>query len=363
MTILSELAIISKRLSKPFPFVQTISMATINDVAKKAGVSITTVSYVLTGKRFVSEDLQKRVRNAMKEVGYRPNKLARSLRVGKTDTIGLIIPDSSNLFFAEFSRHIEDIGFANHYTVILCNSDDNPVKQNEYLDVLITKQVDGIIFTSVNNAKSDIQILFDANIPFVIVDRDDGMNADTVLVDNFAGGYEAASYLISLGHTKIACITGPSAVNPSANRYKGFLKALDENGIRIPNDYVKSGDFRYMSGEQAMTKLLNLPDPPTAVFVCNDMMAIGAIRAIQLANLKVPNDISVIGFDNIPISDAISPALTTIAQPINEIAEKAMSILFSRMQGEAVSSFERVILKTKLVVRDSTSAYIKVINV
>lgn len=331
-------------------------MATINDVAKKADVSITTVSYVLTGKRFVSDDLKERVHLAMKEVGYRRNNLARSLRMGKTDTIGLVIPDSSNLFFAEVSRHVEDIGFENQYTVFLCNSDDNPDKQSKYLDVLIAKQVDGIVFISVFNDQSNLQQLVDANIPYVIVDRDEpNTTADVVLVDNFEGGKMAVNELIALGHRKIACITGPSMVNPSADRYLGYRKSLENSGLPFIDDYVVSGDFRHKSGENAMNKLLRVSNPPTAVFVCNDMMAIGAIRAINKSGLRVPEDISIIGFDNIPIAEAIVPALTTVAQPISKIASTALDILFSRMGGDNKDFPSRITLVPDLIVRDSTS--------
>lgn len=346
-----------KRLRNPFRefFPNLINlMPTINDVAKNAGVSITTVSYVLTGKRFVSDDLQERVRRAMKEIGYRPNNLARSLRSGKTDTIGLVIPDSSNLFFAEISRSVEDIGFDNQYTVFLCNSDDNPIKQSKYLDVLIAKQVDGIVFISVSNDKSDLDKLAEANIPFVIVDRDESeSNSDTVQVDNFEGGRIAVEKLFSLGHRKIACITGPSTATLSADRYHGYLKVLEENGIPANSAYVIPGDFRFKGGEEAMTRLLNLPDPPTAVFICNDMMAIGAIRAVNTFGLKVPDDISIIGFDNSPIAEAITPALSTVAQPINQIAEKAMKILFQRMQGNSEGFPLRITLKPELIMRNS----------
>lgn len=333
-------------------------MPTITDVANKAGVSTTTVSYTISGKRYVSEKLKERVQLAMKEVGYTPNTLARSLRVGKTNTIGLIIPDSSNLFFSEISRRIEDIGFVNQYTVFLCNSDDNISKQAEYLDVLIAKQVDGIVFISVRNEKVDLEKLVQAKIPFVVVDRECGLIADTVLIDNYAGGYEATSHLISLGHRKIAFITGPSTANPSEDRYKGFLSALNEYGVDLPEEYVKFGDFRFNSAEIAMQELLQLSDPPTAVFVCNDMMAIGAIRSIQVRKLQVPDDISVVGFDNIAIASAISPALTTIAQPIDKIAYQAMKVLFARMKGDTSTPFERYILKPKLVVRESTRSLV-----
>lgn len=335
-------------------------MVTINDVAIRAGVSITTVSYVITEKRFVSEDLKVRVRQAMMETGYRPNNLARSLRLGKTDTIGLVIPDSSNLFFAEISRNIEDEGFKNGYTVFLCNSDDQLVKQTEYLDVLISKQVDGIVFISVSNNRRNLDKLVDANIPFVIVDREESdALADVVLVDNLSGGLSAVQHLIDLGHRKIGCITGPSDANPSAERHRGYLRGLVENGIPVREEFSQLGDFRYKSGEIAMDRLLALDDPPTAVFVCNDMMAIGAIRAIQNRGLSIPEDVSIVGFDNIPIAEAITPALTTVAQPMKEIAERAMSILYRRMQGDTKGSFERVVLVPELIIRDSTKPYFK----
>lgn len=346
-----------KRMRKRLRETVTYNMPTINDVAEKAGVSITTVSYVITGKRFVSEDLQNRVRQAMEKVGYRPNNLARSLRLGKTDTIGLIIPDNSNLFFAEISRYIEDIGFANGYTVFLCNSDDNAIKQSKYLDVLIAKQVDGIIFISVRNEKSDLKMLTEANIPFVIVDRDDGTDADVVLVDNFSGGYEAVSYLLSLGHTEIGCISGPATLAASEERVNGGFKALVDNNLKIRQEFIVRGDFRFKSGEAAMDKLLNLPVPPTAVFVCNDMMAIGAIRSVHNRNLRVPDDISIIGFDNPPIAEVINPALTTIAQPISEIAASAMNILLKRIKDEKDKPSAKIILTPKLIERNSCQPF------
>jgi len=329
-------------------------MPTINDVAKKAGVSNTTVSYVISGKRFVSDALKNQVIKAMDEIGYKPNNLARSLRLGKTDTIGLVIPDSSNLFFAEIAKHIEDIGFRNGYTVFLCNSDDMIEKQREYIDVLIAKQVDGIVFISVSNDDKTINSLIDADIPFIIVDREDEhVRSDIVLVDNLLGGYIATSYLISLGHKDIGCITGPSPVNPSSFRYQGYLKALDEHCISLKNEYVVTGDFRFMSGLESMEKLLRLKSPPTAIFIQNDMMALGAYRAIDKYGLSVPNDISIVGFDNSPIAEILTPSLTTISQPIQKIADTAMNILFTRIKEIDDGFPSRIILKPELIIRDS----------
>lgn len=329
-------------------------MPTINDVAKKAGVSITTVSYVISGKRFVSDSLKNQVIQAMKDIGYKPNNLARSLRLGKTDTIGLVIPDSSNLFFAEIAKYIEDIGFKNGYTVFLCNSDDMIEKQREYIDVLIAKQVDGIVFISVSNDQKTILSLIDADIPFIIVDREDEhVRSDIVLVDNQMGGYLATSHLISLGHTKIGTITGPSPVNPSSYRHQGYIKALNDHNIDLKKEYVVSGDFRFMSGFNAMKKLLGLKDPPSAVFIQNDMMVLGAYRAIDEFGLSVPKDISIIGFDDSPIAEILTPSLSTIAQPITKITETTMNILFKRIRGDDDGFPARIILKPELIIRDS----------
>lgn len=332
---------------------------TMKDVAELAGVSTTTVSHVINNTRHVDELTRESVEFAMKELQYQPNYLAKSLRSGETKTIGLIIPDSSNLFFAEISHIIEDIGFDNGYTVILCNSDDRLDKQTKYLDLLISKQVDGIVLISVISEKAQYERLKGENIPVVVVDRDDGTNAtDLVLVDNYEGGYLAVEHLLSLGHRDIACITGPSSTSPSADRFHGYKQALTDRSVQIKKEYIKTGDFHFESGEKMMDELLSLSSPPTAVFVCNDMMAIGAIRAIRNKGLDVPNDLSIIGFDNIPISRAITPALTTISQPIKKIAEEAMNILFDRMKGNISSPFKEVVLLPELIIRKSTKSYL-----
>lgn len=333
-------------------------MPTITDVANKAGVSSTTVSYVISGKRYVSDTLKEQVFKAMKEIGYKPNNLARSLRLGKSDTIGLVIPDSSNLFFAEIAKHIEDLGFKNGYTVFLCNSDDMIEKQREYIEVLIAKQVDGIVFISVSNDEDTINNLNSAGIPFVIVDREeDDATTDIILVDNYLGGYIATSYLISLGHKKIGTITGPSPVNPSSYRYQGYLKALKDHEIKFRKEYVTTGDFRFMSGFIAMEKLLKLQQSPSAVFVQNDMMVLGAYRAINKLGLRVPEDISIVGYDNSPIAEIMTPSLTTIAQPIYEIAKSTINILLGRIKGNKDDFPARITLKPEIIVRDSCKIF------
>jgi len=334
-------------------------MATIKDVAQLAGVSITTVSHVINETRFVSDELRTSVLAAVEELNYRPNVLARSLRRGETKTIGLIVPDNSNPFFAEVARIVEDVGFENGYSVILCNSDGNADKEAAYINVLITKQVDGVIFIAAGGKQEHLRELMAQHIPVVVADRDIPQTlADVVLVNNEQGGYDAARYLITLGHRRVACIAGPSDVSPSADRVHGYRRALRESGIPVAQELIVSGDFRSPSGETAMAQLLRLDEPPSAVFACNDVMAIGALRAVRSAGLQVPGDVSIIGFDDISSASAVSPALTTIAQPIVELATQAAQFLISRIQnGQEGRSGQRIVLDTELVVRNSCAPH------
>ena len=338
-------------------------MATIKDVAELAGVSITTVSHVINKTRYVSDDLTERVSEAMRELNYQPNILAGSLRSGRSKTIGLIVPDISNMFFAEVARRIEDRGLDHGYSVILCNTDDDDEKEAGYINVLISKRVDGIIFISAGFIDENIQKPLIANIPFVIADREiSGVQADVVLVDNFRGGYEATKYLIDLGHTDIACITGPSRLTPSSLRVEGYYKAMREAGLYLRDNFEIIGDFRAQGGEAAMEKLLSSEKPPTAVFACNDMMALGALRSIYNHDLKVPGDISIIGFDDIPLSRCIYPAMTTIAQPMKELAKLVVDFLVERMQinvdrrNKKIIEFRKKVLDVTLVERGSCQA-------
>jgi len=337
-------------------------MANIIDVAEKADVSITTVSHVINKTRYVSKELTERVKKAMEELDYQPNSLARGLRSGKTRTIGLIIPDISNQYFAEISRKVEDNGFVHGYSVILCNSDDDYLKERNYLDVLIAKQVDGIVFISAGENSENLEKAQSSHIPTVVVDRDiKNINSDVVMVDNRRGGYIATEYLVSLGHRKIACITGPSLTNPSAERIEGYKQALSNGGIKINQNYIRVGDYRFTSGEKAMRELLMLEQPPTAVFTCNDMMALGAYRAINDIGLKIPDDISIIGFDNIPFSQAVYPNLTTIQQPIQKIAQLVIEMLIEKIKLKNRRSeersekpeYNRIYLDTELIIRNS----------
>jgi LacI family transcriptional regulator len=336
---------------------------TIQDVAARSGVSISTVSRVVTGAVAVEPETAERVREAIAALGYRPNLLARSFRRRVTHTIGLLVPDNSNPFFAELARTIEDAGFADGYSVVLCNSDLSAVKQETYIDVLLANRVDGLILVSSGliptvGRHDAVARILDAGAPCVVVDRDLGETpVDQVLVDNDQGGYLAGEHLIALGHRRIACLVGPSDLTPSAGRIAGFQRALADAGLAVAAEGLVRGNGRPDGGSAAALQLLERgvvgAGDVTAIFAFNDQMATGAIGALQRAGCRVPQDVSVIGFDDIPQSAAIFPALTTIAQPIAEMGSIGVRLLLDRI-ARRDAPHQRVRLSTRLVVREST---------
>ncbi len=329
-------------------------MPTIREVASRAGVSPTTVSHVINNTRFVSADARQRVLDAMAELNYRPNVLARSLRRGETRTLGLILPDSANPFFAEIARAIEDTAFRNGYNVILGNSENELTKEQVYVDVLVNKQVDGLIFVATGDHSPSLEQLVRDGLPVVVVDRRlSGLEVDTVLTDNLQGGLTAIRYLLDLGHRQIACITGPSNLTPSAERVIGYRQALQERSLPVDETLIRKGDFHPHSGYLAVSQLLHSAPRPTAFFICNDMMAIGALRALAEAGLQVPQDCSLVGYDDIELASYITPPLTTIRQDKNAMADAAVQLLLERIADPGLPARTRI-LPTRLVERQST---------
>ena len=329
-------------------------MPTMREVAHRAQVSTTTVSHVINNTRYVSDDVRSRVVHAMQELGYRPNALARSLRRGKTFTIGLILPDSANPFFAEIGRHIEAAAFHSGYNVILCNTEGEYEREQIYVDLLIKKQVDGFIFVAAGDKSESLQSLLKENILVVLIDRQiPGTNVDVVLTANRQGGYLATQYLVGLGHTRIAFLAGPSNVHPSAERKTGYLQALQDEGLFRDDRLIAAGNFRVDSGHKIVRDLLTLEEPPTAIFCANDLMAIGAIRAAGEKGLRVPENISIVGFDDIELASYTTPALTTIRQPISLMAKNAVGLLIERTK-ENIKPPRIITLENELIIRDST---------
>jgi LacI family transcriptional regulator len=332
-------------------------MVTMRDVARHAGVSIATVSHVINDTRPVSDELRERVLDSMENLGYQPNIIARALRSKHSNTIGLIVPDGRNPFFAEIAQGIEEISLEHEYSLILCDSGNDLGKVLVHTKNLSAKRVDGIIFTTSGDDFEDISSLVEENTAVLVIDLDaSGFATDAVLFDNFRGGYLATQHLLELGHRRVACITGPSRQSLRRDREKGYSSALADVGIPKDESLVKEGDFQPSSGYYHALDLLRSPDPPSAIFACNDLMAMGALRAAREVGLDVPSQLSIIGFDDIYLSAFTTPTLSTIRLPKREMGRQAAHILLQRIQ-DKTRPVEKHMVDLELVVRESTAPY------
>lgn len=328
----------------------------MRDVAERAGVSVTSVSHVINQTRVVSDDIRERVLTAMAELGYQPNALARSLRRKETYTIGVIMTNSADPFFAEITRGVEDTCFEQGYNIILCNSDSDLDKELFYTNILTKKRVDGILFLAAGGKSTEhIRTVQERGTPLVVIDRIiPNLAVDSVLIDNARGGWQAVEHLIELGHRRIGCITGPSDLTLSAERVTGYRCALQEAGLAVDESLIVRGNFQYESGYQATRQFLVQADPPTAIFACNDLMAIGAINAANKQGWPVPSRLSVVGFDDIRLASYSNPLLTTMAQPKYEMGSIAITMLLERIHHPEMPPVQKL-LDTHLVVRESTA--------
>lgn len=333
-------------------------MATIKDVALRAGVSVTTVSHVVNDTRHVSAKGRERVELAIRELGYVPNAMARSLKSNTTSTLGMLIPNSSNPYFAEIVRIVEDRCFGAGYTLVLCNTDDEPRRQSVYLQVLAERRIDGLIVVSTGDDDSLVTQLQGLRIPTVLVDREIAdPSCDLVETAHMQGGLLAVRHLLSLGHKRIACLGGPEGLTPSEQRIEGWRMALAEAGTTPNADALLwRGAFTSQSGYEAMHAILRTEHPPSAVFVCNDLMAIGALRAAHESGVHVPDELSIVGFDDIELSAYTSPPLTTVAQPKERIGALAVDMLLERVSGKRRDA-RKVVLQPELRVRASTARH------
>lgn len=316
-------------------------MATIKDVAKHAGVSTTTVSHVINKTRFVAEETKNAVWAAIKALHYSPSAVARSLKVNNTKTIGLLATSSEAPYFAEIIEAVENCCFDKGYTLILGNAHNNLQKQQAYLSMMAQKRVDGLLVMCSEYPDTLIAMLEDnRNIPMVVMDWGEsrGDFTDTVLDNAFEGGYLAGRYLIERGHRDIGVIPGQMERNTGGGRHAGFLKALAEANIPLRQEWLVQGDFEPESGYQAMQKILSQNERPTAVFCGGDVMAMGAICAADEMGLRVPQNISVIGYDNVRNARYFTPSLTTIHQPKEQLGQTAFSMLLDRITSKREES-------------------------
>ncbi|ARN21357.1 LacI family DNA-binding transcriptional regulator [Piscinibacter gummiphilus] len=329
-------------------------MSTIKDVAQHAQVSVATVSHVINDTRFVSEATRVRVQEAIEALRYVPSALARSLKSNRTHTVGMMIPNSSNPYFAEIIRGIEDTFYEAGFNVILCNSDDDPIKQGNYVRLLTEKQVDGLIVMSSGSDVELLDTLRAARMPQVVVDREiDDLAADLVEVNHEAGGFLATQHLLKLGHRRIGCIAGPLGLSSARERVQGYRRALGEGGVTVDDRLIRGADFTSAGGLAAMTSLLDSARRPTAVFASNDLMAIGAICAAAQRGLRIPQDVSVVGFDDIALAAHSNPPLTSVVQPKHQTGQLAAQLLLERI-ADPSRALQRTILQPSLLVRQSS---------
>lgn len=331
-----------------------MSQSTINDVAIAAEVSTATVSRYLSGQQVRNGD---RIQRAIEALSFRPSPAARSLKSGVTRSIGVVVPDVTNPYFAAVVKGIESVSSVGDYSIFLCNSDEQ-VEREQKLLAQLQGRVDGIILAPATEGGETLGGLQRLGVPIVFLDRElteeDGF--DTVLVDNYEGGRQAAEYLLELGHQDIGLISGPLNTTPGRGRHEGFLGALEAGGVDLDEDYLHVGDFRSGSGYQATLRLLALPRPPTAIFAANNMMSIGALRALHDMGVRLPADVSFIGFDDLELGELLTPPLTAIDRPMTEQGVLAMRLLLNRLDGLAEPSPRRIVLETRLIVRGSCVA-------
>jgi len=333
-------------------------MVTIKDVAKKAGVSPSTVSRALSGNGPVKESTRKKVLDAVKLLDYRPNFLAQGLKEGKTKTIGLIIPNIRNPIYPAVARGVEDAAKKFGYTVILCNTDEDVDIEKEYIQKLQKRWVDGIIIAPASNENEHIVKLQNENFPIVVIVRNVDFLSNAVIIDNYRAAYDAVSYLIRTGHRRIAIVKGNQQLALYRERFRGYKQALLDAGIPVVEELIAGDDSDSvqwtLDGYNAINCLFSQNIEFDAVFATTDLRAIGAIRAIKDHGYKVPEDISVIGFDNLEFSSLIDPPLSTVSQPLYDIGMRAVNKLIPLIDNKTVTEPTIEIMLSELIIRKST---------
>jgi LacI family transcriptional regulator len=329
-------------------------LPTINDVAKRAGVSAVTVSRVINNASNVRPTTRDKVELAIRELGYVPSVAARSLRLKRTRTLALILPDITNTFWTTIARGVEDAAQRRDYSVFLCNTDEDEVKQRRYLDFVVGQRVDGVIIAPHDSDARYLAQLRDRNIPTVVIDRHiEGWGVDSVLGDSLSGAMALVQHLISLGHERIAMLSGPASASTAEDRVAGYCIALAEAGIPVESGLVKRGEFRIASGEEMTHQLFDGGLRPTAIFAANNAIAMGVIDALERRGLRIPQDVALVSFDDFPNVSHLFPFLTVVAQPAYDMGINAAQLLLSRLDSEVELQPRQVVLPTRLIVRHS----------
>ncbi len=336
------------------------NVATIVDVARAAGVSTVTVSRVINEAPNVNAATRERVEQAVRHLGYVPNVAARSLRSKRTHSLALIVPDITNAFWTTISRGVEDAAQSQGYSVLLCNTDEDLVKQQRYLDVIVSRRVDGVIMAPCDADAGKLAPLRDHRIATVLIDRRIvGWDVDMVYGDSLSGAYALTSHLIGLGHRRIAMLSGPEGAPTAEDRIVGYRRALAEAGIAADPGLIRRGGFNWRAGDELTNQLWREGNAPTAVFAANNAIAIGVIGALGKMGLRIPQDVALVCFDDFPHAVRFFPFLTVIAQPAYDMGANAAQLLLSRLESPAALKPRRVVLPVRMVVRYSCGITLK----
>ncbi|HET8851576.1 MAG TPA: LacI family DNA-binding transcriptional regulator [Ktedonobacteraceae bacterium] len=332
---------------------------TIKEVAIHACVSVATVSAVMNKNKYVSPELALRVRESIAALGYKRNSFARGLKTRVSYSIGLIVPDITNPFFTNIARGAEDVANAHNYSLILGNTDEDPEKEKKYLQLLESKQADGLIIAVTARSHEYLQSLPIRHLALVGIDRSlFDLGIDTVMVDNRAGARTAVEHLIALGHRRIGLVTGIRGIAPTEERLLGYTEALEKHGIAVDPALIAVAYARVAGGERGAMQLLALKDRPTALFIMDGTMAIGALKTIAKSDLRCPEDIALACFDDFTWAAVMRPHLTVIDQPTYEIGQQSAHLLFERLQNQKRAPRE-IRLQTQLIVRESCGAMLR----
>lgn len=330
-------------------------MATMKDIARLAQVSTSTVSHVINGSRFVSDEIREKVMRIVVELNYTPSYIARSLKVKATKTIGLLVTATNNPFFSEVMAGVEQYCQKNQYNLIIATTGGDAKRLQQNLQTLIHKQVDGVLLMC---GDSRFQADMELTVPLPLVVMDwwfTELNADKILENSERGGYLATKSMVDAGHQKIGIITGNLRKSVAKNRLQGYKKALSEANIVLNPDWIVESHFDFEGGIVGAQKLLSLSDRPTAIFCCSDTIAIGAYQAIQNQGLRIPQDISIMGYDDIELARYLFPSLSTISQPKAELGKLAVETLLQRIQ-EPNENYRTLVLEPTCILRESISS-------
>jgi DNA-binding LacI/PurR family transcriptional regulator len=329
-------------------------MASMNEVAKRAGVSIATVSRVLNNSDSVNETTRLKILKAIKELKYQPSRVAKRLRSKSVSSklLGVLLPDIQNPFYVDVIRGIEDIAYKNNYAIIMCNYGQDEKKEIMYLDILQSESIDGLIAAPVSENDQRLKEIIKNGLPVVCVDRGlTGIDVDIVWVNNEEGAYAAVSHLVKCGYKRIAYISGLTTIPSSWMREKGYRRVLENNQLDSI-DLVKYGNSSYESGVVLCAELLDLPNPPDAIFTGNNLITLGALETIHKRKKRIPEDVAIVGFDDMFWSSSLNPPLTAVRQPAYEIGKRAGELLIQRINDPTRTCIQMT-LNAELMIRSS----------